>query len=31
VPAGLDGSLIQATPSLTLGDDEVEEALALLA
>ena len=29
VPAG-DGSLIQATPPLTLSDDEVDEALALL-
>jgi acetylornithine/succinyldiaminopimelate/putrescine aminotransferase len=30
VPAG-DGSLIQATPPLTLSDDELDEALALLA
>jgi 4-aminobutyrate aminotransferase-like enzyme len=29
VPAG-DGSLIQATPPLTLSDDEVDEALTLL-
>jgi 4-aminobutyrate aminotransferase-like enzyme len=31
VPAGDDGSLIQATPPLTLTDAEVDEALALLA
>jgi len=31
VPAGLDGSLIQATPPLTITADEVEEALARLA
>jgi 4-aminobutyrate aminotransferase-like enzyme len=30
VPAGIDGSLIQATPPLTLSDDEVDEALRLL-
>ena len=28
VPAGLDGSLVQATPPLTITADEVEEALA---
>ena len=31
VPAGLDGSLIQATPPLTITSSEVDEALALLA
>jgi 4-aminobutyrate aminotransferase-like enzyme len=31
VPAGLDGSLIQATPPLTITPEEVDEALALLA
>ena len=31
VPAGLDGSLIQATPPLTIGDVELEEALDRLA
>jgi 4-aminobutyrate aminotransferase / (S)-3-amino-2-methylpropionate transaminase / 5-aminovalerate transaminase len=30
VPAGLDGSLIQATPPLTITDAEVEEALERL-
>jgi 4-aminobutyrate aminotransferase-like enzyme len=30
VPAG-DGSLIQSTPPLTLSDDELDEALNLLA
>lgn len=30
VPAGDDGSLIQATPPLTLSDDEMDEALTLL-
>jgi 4-aminobutyrate aminotransferase/(S)-3-amino-2-methylpropionate transaminase len=30
VPAGLDGSLIQATPPLTITGDDVEEALARL-
>jgi 4-aminobutyrate aminotransferase-like enzyme len=30
VPAGLDGSLIQATPPLTITTAEVEEALELL-
>jgi 4-aminobutyrate aminotransferase-like enzyme len=30
VPAGIDGSLVQATPPLTLSDDEVDEALRLL-
>jgi 4-aminobutyrate aminotransferase-like enzyme len=31
VPAGLDGSLIQATPPLTITDDELDEALNRLA
>jgi 4-aminobutyrate aminotransferase / (S)-3-amino-2-methylpropionate transaminase / 5-aminovalerate transaminase len=31
VPAGLDGSLIQATPPLTIGDEELDEALDRLA
>jgi 4-aminobutyrate aminotransferase-like enzyme len=31
VPAGLDGSLIQATPPLTITDAELDEALALLS
>jgi len=30
VPAGLDGSLIQATPPLTISTEEVEDALARL-
>ena len=30
VPAGLDGSLIQATPPLVISDDELGEALARL-
>ncbi len=30
VPAGLDGSLIQATPPLTISDEEIEEALGRL-
>ena len=30
VPAGLHGSLIQATPPLTLSDDEADEALRLV-
>jgi 4-aminobutyrate aminotransferase-like enzyme len=30
VPAGEDGSLISATPPLTITDDELDEALALL-
>jgi 4-aminobutyrate aminotransferase-like enzyme len=30
VPAGEDGSLISATPALTISDDELERALALL-
>jgi 4-aminobutyrate aminotransferase / (S)-3-amino-2-methylpropionate transaminase / 5-aminovalerate transaminase len=30
VPAGLDGSLIQATPPLTISEAEVDEALARL-
>lgn len=30
VPAGEDGSLISATPPLTIADDELDEALALL-
>jgi 4-aminobutyrate aminotransferase-like enzyme len=31
VPAGLDGTLIQATPPLTISEAEVDEALARLA
>jgi 4-aminobutyrate aminotransferase/(S)-3-amino-2-methylpropionate transaminase len=31
VPAGLDGRLIQATPALTITDDEIDEALARLS
>ena len=31
VPAGEDGSLVQATPPLTISDDEIDEALELLA
>jgi 4-aminobutyrate aminotransferase/(S)-3-amino-2-methylpropionate transaminase len=31
VPAGLDGSLIQATPPLTISDEELDEAFARLA
>ena len=31
VPAGLDGSLIQATPPLTITDAELDEALTLLS
>ena len=31
VPAGLDGSLIQATPPLTISDEELAEALDRLA
>jgi 4-aminobutyrate aminotransferase-like enzyme len=31
VPAGLDGDLIGATPPLTIGDEEIDEALELLA
>jgi 4-aminobutyrate aminotransferase-like enzyme len=31
VPAGLDGSLIQATPPLTITAAEVDEALERLA
>jgi 4-aminobutyrate aminotransferase-like enzyme len=31
IPAGLDGSLIQATPPLTIGDDELDEAFERLA
>ena len=30
MPAGLDGSLIQATPPLTISDAELDEAFALL-
>jgi 4-aminobutyrate aminotransferase-like enzyme len=30
IPAGLDGSLISATPPLTITDDELEEALSRL-
>jgi 4-aminobutyrate aminotransferase/(S)-3-amino-2-methylpropionate transaminase len=31
VPAGLDGTLIQATPPLTISDAEIDEALGRLA
>jgi len=31
VPAGEDGSLISATPPLTIGDEEIDEALERLA
>jgi 4-aminobutyrate aminotransferase-like enzyme len=31
VPAGEDGSLVQATPPLTISDDEIDEALARLS
>lgn len=31
VPAGLDGELISATPPLTITDEEIDEALELLA
>jgi 4-aminobutyrate aminotransferase-like enzyme len=31
IPAGLDGSLISATPPLTISDAEIDEALARLA
>ena len=31
VPAGEDGSLMSATPPLTISDDEIDEALARLA
>ncbi|HXH96177.1 MAG TPA: aminotransferase class III-fold pyridoxal phosphate-dependent enzyme, partial [Gaiellaceae bacterium] len=31
VPAGLDGSLIQATPPLTIADAEIDEALERLS
>jgi 4-aminobutyrate aminotransferase / (S)-3-amino-2-methylpropionate transaminase / 5-aminovalerate transaminase len=31
VPAGEDGALISATPAYTIGDDELDEALARLA
>jgi 4-aminobutyrate aminotransferase-like enzyme len=30
IPAGLDGSLISATPPLTITDDEIDEALSRL-
>jgi 4-aminobutyrate aminotransferase-like enzyme len=30
IPAGLDGSLISATPPLTISDEEIDEALARL-
>jgi 4-aminobutyrate aminotransferase-like enzyme len=30
IPAGEDGSLISATPALTISDDELDEAFALL-
>jgi acetylornithine/succinyldiaminopimelate/putrescine aminotransferase len=31
VPAGVDGGLVQATPALTITDEELDEALARLA
>jgi 4-aminobutyrate aminotransferase-like enzyme len=31
IPAGQDGSLVSATPALTIGDDELDEALSRLA
>jgi 4-aminobutyrate aminotransferase-like enzyme len=31
IPAGADGSLISATPPLTITDAEIDEALELLA
>jgi 4-aminobutyrate aminotransferase-like enzyme len=31
IPAGLDGSLIQATPPLTISDAEIDEALERLS
>jgi 4-aminobutyrate aminotransferase/(S)-3-amino-2-methylpropionate transaminase len=31
VPAGEDGSLVSATPPLTISDEEIDEALELLA
>jgi 4-aminobutyrate aminotransferase-like enzyme len=31
VPAGVDGTLISATPPLTIGDDEIDEALDRLS
>ena len=31
IPAGLDGSLISATPPLTISDEEIEEALGRIA
>jgi 4-aminobutyrate aminotransferase-like enzyme len=30
IPAGLDGSLISATPPLTISDAEIDEALQRL-
>jgi 4-aminobutyrate aminotransferase/(S)-3-amino-2-methylpropionate transaminase len=30
IPAGEDGTLVSATPPLTIGDDEIDEALARL-
>ena len=30
IPAGEDGSLISATPPLTIGDGEIDEALSLI-
>jgi 4-aminobutyrate aminotransferase-like enzyme len=30
IPAGQDGSLISATPPLTITDDEIDEALGRL-
>jgi 4-aminobutyrate aminotransferase-like enzyme len=31
IPAGEDGSLVSATPPLTIGDDEIDEALSRLS
>jgi 4-aminobutyrate aminotransferase-like enzyme len=31
IPAGEDGSLVSATPPLTIGDDEIDQALARLS
>ena len=30
IPAGEDGSLISATPPLTISDEEIDEALDLI-
>jgi 4-aminobutyrate aminotransferase-like enzyme len=30
IPAGLDGSLVSATPPLTITDDEIEEGFVRL-